>query len=188
MECPKELLDLPEIWPQVDGLDGPLLDQIKTYGLNGPWSKYCCVKFLQRLRRSFLQDLPGLIKSFPHHPTWSAVPNLFRHPEFIKFQEVMDAHVKASHKAGAAPDLEQVRNCVQSLLTLTRVLSSKCVECELDCSVLYLVTTGSGKSHRVIIWNGTGQYDTIELAHNGNRTGTYKQIIFRMKHLPSLII
>jgi hypothetical protein len=109
VECPKELLDLPELWPQVDDLDGALLAEIKACGLDGPWSKHCCVKFLKNLRRSFLQDLPGLMQCFPDHPTWRAVPSLFKHPKFMEFQKTMRVHVKASHEAGIAPTLEKVR-------------------------------------------------------------------------------
>jgi hypothetical protein len=62
----------------------------ERWHLDGPWSKYRCAIFLNIFRRSFSQDLMGLIdRSFPNHPKWSVVPSVFTHPKFIEFQQVM---------------------------------------------------------------------------------------------------
>lgn len=100
IEPDAELLDM--LWPELPAKIEEVIMLREKYNkgdMRRPTdSKLQILKAMNWLRRTFLQDVPFLMKAHPDHPTWKH--DLFKSERFKAWKEEVYEYVKKSHRRG----------------------------------------------------------------------------------------
>ena len=101
VEPSAELLDM--LWPELPAKIEEVITLREKYGKSDKRrpsdEKLQFLKVMNWLRRTFLQDVPFLMKAHPDHPTWQK-HDLFKSEKFKAWKEEVFEHVEKSHRSG----------------------------------------------------------------------------------------
>lgn len=112
LEPPKELLDDPALWPEVERMLEEELEKLKRGNGQGSWSLMGYLTHCKIIRRCFVRDCVFLKRTDPEHPLWK---HRFFHTElFKKWEQELIDHVNRAIKGKS---LAKVSRALESRLT-----------------------------------------------------------------------